>query len=332
MKHQIFGMLAAPIVGIGLVAAAVAPAAAGDKVILQFAWSAEAEMGGYFQALETGLYEAKGLDVEIRLGSPQMDSTQMLATGQVTFTTGTAARAFNAVAQDIPIVAVAAPFQKELRIVVSHKEAGYETLEDMKGKPALVAAAGLVQFWPFLKAKYGFTDDQLRPYTFNPQPFLADKTAIQQGYVTSEPFLLKKLGADVDVFLLADYGYDAYPQLITTTTKLVEEDPDLVQRFVDASLEGWKDYLFGDPAPGNGFITENNPEMHLDQIEYSRGKMVELEMLTAGEAAENGIGAMSDARWQAQFEQMTELGLVPSDIDWQSAYTLEFVNDKVAMQ
>jgi NitT/TauT family transport system substrate-binding protein len=240
--------------------------------------------------------------------------------------------AFNFVQNDVPMVVVAASFQKDPQILMAHPDQGFETLADLKGHPILISQDARTTYWEWLKAEYGFTDDMIRPYTFNPAPFLADPTAIQQGYLTSEPFAVEREGGFTPkVFLLADSGYDTYSTTIETSWQLVEENPDLVQRFVDASVEGWYSYLYGDPSPANELIKQDNPDMTDEQIAYSIDKLKEYGIVDSGESLAMGVGAMTDRRWQHFFQFAADAGLFPSDLDLSRAYTLQFVNKKVGM-
>lgn len=304
-----------------------------DEVSFGTNWKAQAEHGGFYQAVATGIYEKYGLDVTIRPGGPQVNHAQLLAAGKIDFNMGgNVFGAFNYVQNDIPMVTVAAIFQKDPQILMAHPDQGFETLADLKGHPILISQDARTTFWEWLKVAYGFTDDMIRPYTFNPAPFLADKSVIQQGYLTSEPFAIEREGGFTPrVFLLADAGYDTYSTTIETSWRLVEENPDLVQRFVDASIEGWYSYLYGDPAPANELIKADNVDMTDEQIAYSIAKLKEYGIVDSREALDLGIGAMTDQRWQDFFQFAADAGLYPADLDLSRAYTLQFVNRKVGM-
>ena len=305
-----------------------------DEVTFGTNWKAQAEHGGFYQAVADGTYEKYGLDVTIRAGGPQVNHSQLLAAGTIDFNMGGGLfGAFNYVQNDIPMVVVAATFQKDPQILMAHPDQGLETLADLKGRPILISQDARTGYWEWLKAAYGFTDDQIRPYTFNPAPFLADKSAIQQGYLSSEPYAVEREGGFTpQVFLLADAGYDPYSTTIETSWQLVEENPDLVQRFVDATIEGWYNYLYGDPGPGNALIKQDNPEMTDEQLAYSIEKMKAYGIVDSGEALEVGIGAMNDERWQSFFKFAADAGLYPADLDLARAYTTQFVNKKVGME
>lgn len=292
-------------------------------------WYAQAEHGGFYQAIATGIYEEYGLEVTIRMGGPQVNGTQLLMGEAVDFFMGYSSDAIQAVVEDIPKVTVAAMFQKDPQILVAHPGTA-ETLADLKGRPIYISSAAHTTYWPFLKAKYGFTDDMKRPYNFNMGPFLSDKTVAQQGYLSSEPRLIKEEGGfEPVVFLLADNGYNPYSTTIETRREVVETNPDLVQRFVDASIKGWYSYL-DNPTPANERIKQDNPEMTDEQLAYGLEKMKEYGIVISGDAETAGIGAMTDARWQSFFNTMSEAGVFDPTVDFKQAYTLKFINKGVA--
>jgi NitT/TauT family transport system substrate-binding protein len=312
---------------------APAPALALDKVTLATNWKAEAEHGGFYQAIATGIYRRHGLDVTLRMGGPQVNNPQLLAAGVIDFNVGASSfAALNYVKAGVPVVTVAAIFQKDPQVLIAHPGQGNDSLEALKGKPILIAPSARATFWNFLRVRYGYTDDQIRTYTFNMAPFLADKKAIQEGYLTSEPFTLQKAGVKPVVLVLADHGFDSYSTTIECTRKLAETRPELVQRFVDASIEGWYSYLYGDPAPANALIRRDNPEMTAGLIAYSIEAMRRHGVVDSGDALTLGIGAMTDARWKSFAASMIKAGVYPPTIDLSKAYTLRFVNKRVGME
>jgi NitT/TauT family transport system substrate-binding protein len=261
-----------------------------------------------------------------------VNHAQLLAAGRLDFNMApTSFVPLNFVRENIPAVAVAAMFQKDPQVLIAHAEAGYKSLADMKGKPIMIGSDTRIGTWLFLKSRFGFTDDQIRPYTFNVAPFLTNKEAIQQGYLTSEPYIIQKAGAKPAVFLLADEGYAGYAALIQTLSKTVDGNPGVVQRFVDASAEGWYSYLYGDPSPANALIKKDNAEMTDDLLAYGMAKMKEYGIVDSGDSLTHGIGAMTEARWRTFFEMMSKAGLYPADMDWKKAFTLAFANKKVGM-
>jgi NitT/TauT family transport system substrate-binding protein len=300
-----------------------------DKVTYGTNWFAEAEHGGFYQAVAKGIYKEHGLDVTIKMGGPQVNGTQLLMGGAVDFFMGYGADAVKAIEEGIPKITVAAIFQKDPQVLIAHPGVGNDSLEKLKGKPILVSSIANTTYWPFLKAKYGFTDEQKRPYNFNPGPFLADKSSAQQGYVSSEPLAIKKQGGfEPVVMLLADNGYTPYATTIETKKELVDKNPDLVQRFVDASIKGWYSYL-EDPAPGNELIKKANPEMKDDQLAFGLQKLKEYGIIVSGDAEKMGIGAMSEERWKSLFDTMAAQKVFKKDTDYKKAFSLKFVNKGV---
>ena len=311
---------------------AALPARAADKVTFGLDWKAEAEYGGYYQALATGIYAKHGLDVTIQEGGPQINHMQLLMAGRLDFNLG-GGRAIEFAAEKLPFLAVAAIFQRDLAILMTHPGVGNDSFESLRGKPVMIGADTRNGWWRFLAAKYGYDDSQIRPYTYNLAPFLSDKNAVQQGYVSNEPFLIReKAGFAPTVLALPDAGYLGYANIVTTSQKLVDTKPDLVQRFVDASIEGWYSYLDGDPAPANKLIRQVNPEMPEELIDYGRKTMIARGTVDSGDTKALGIGAMTDARWKAFYASMVAVGVYKPGVDLTKAYTTRFVNRRVGAQ
>ena len=302
------------------------PAEAG-KTRITFAtdWRAQAEQGGFYQALATGEYAKRGLDVTIMQGGPAVNVPQLLASGSVDM--GMGSNSFivlNLAAEKVPVRAVAAFMQKDPQVLMAHPGQGIKSLADMKGRPILISDASVTAFWVWLKAKYGFTDDQVRKYTFNPGPFLADDRAIQQGYLTSEPYTIEtQAGLKPEVFLLADEGYPGYAAMVLAPDGLIASNPAAVRAFVEASAAGWKSYLNGDPAPGDALILKDNPEATAALLAQARDKMKSYGIVESADAS--GIGAMTDARWEEFFKVASGQGVYAKDLDYKRAYTLDFL-------
>lgn len=302
-----------------------------DKFSFQTDWRAQAEQGGFYQALATGLYRKYGIDAEIRMGGPQQDPNILLLGGRVDAIMSNSFVGLSYAAENLPFVVVAAMMQKEPQVLISHPGMGNDTLPALKGKPILIGPGGRSSYWPWLKSKFGFTDEQARPYTFSLAPFMADKRLSQQGYLTSEPFAMQQQGIKPVVHLMANYGFDNYQTTINTSWKLVTEKPDLVQRFVNASIEGWVSYLDGDPAPANALIKRDNPDMDDAKIAYAIEAMKTNGIVQSGDAITLGVGAMTDSRWKSFYDAMVEAGAIRSGIDLSKAYTLRFVNKRVGL-
>jgi NitT/TauT family transport system substrate-binding protein len=309
---------------IALMAGAAASVAAQplQRLVFTTDWLAQAEHGGFYQAVAEGTYRKYGLDVQIRMGGPQVNGLQLLAAGQVDIAMADALQVLSAVEQNVPLVAFAATFQKNPTVIISHP--GAKRLEDLKGKPIAIGAASNTTFWPWLRQKYAFTDAQKRPYGFSVQPFLADRTLSQQGFATSEPFSIEKGGVRPVVFLLADFGYPPYSEALVVTRTTLAKRTDALERFLRASAEGWRSYL-ANPQPGNALIKAGNPEMTDELLAYGVRKLVEHGIVTSGDARKFGLLTMTDARWEATIEFLRAAGLAKAGADYKSAYTLDLV-------
>ncbi|MFZ0559401.1 MAG: ABC transporter substrate-binding protein [Methylovirgula sp.] len=311
------------------------PSLALDKVTFATNWRAEAEHGGFYQALADGTYAKYGLDVTILQGGPQTNNRLLLAAGRIEFDMGAnMIQAFNAAAQNVPIVAIAAMFQKDPFILMSHPGEGLDRFADLpKAKTAFIGTDALVSVYQWLHHAYGFSFSKVKPYTFNSAPFLADVHSIQQGYATSEPYAIARHGGFTpNVFLAADYGYESYSTTIEARQEFIETHKDLVQRFVDASILGWYHYLYGDNTKANALIRKDNPDITEDQLDYSVAAMKKYGIADSGDALRLGIGAMTDRRMQAFFKQMVAAGLFNPDLDYRRAYTTQFVDHGVGLE
>jgi NitT/TauT family transport system substrate-binding protein len=323
---------------LGLVALVMAISSASaqatlDKVSFGTNWVPEAEHGGFFQAVADGTYAKYGLDVTIVPGGPNDNNRMLLIAGKLDFfMAANTLMSFDAVANKVPLVCVAAIFQKDPQVLLSHPESRITKLEELKPLTLFVSKEGISSYFQWLKTEYGFSEKNVRPYTFNPQPFIADPQSAMQGYVTSEPFAIEKAAHfKPGIILLADYGFNTYSTLIETRRELIDRKPDLVQRFVDASIIGWYHYLYGDNASGNALIRKLNPEMTDELLAYSIARMKEYGIVDSGDTLRDGIGAMSDARAASFFDKMVRAGVVRPDIDFRKAYTLRFVNKGVGL-
>jgi len=327
-------MLAAFLLSAAAATAAPVSAQTLDKVTFGSNWVAEAEHGGFYQALADGTYKKYGLDVTILPGGPNANNRMLLLVDKIDFyLSANTLQGFDAVEHNVPTVEVAALFQKDPQVLIAHPDQGIDKFEDLKKLTLFVSKEGVATYYQWLKADFGFRDDQVKPYTFNPQPFLADKKSAMQGYVTSEPFAIEKEGKfKPKIFLLADQGFSAYSTLIETRRELIDKKPDLVQRFVDASIVGWYNYLYGDNAAANALIKSQNAEMTDELLAYSVAKMKEYGIVHSGDAKTLGVGAMTDARMQDFFDKMVRAGVAKAGLDYRKAYTLQFVNKKVGLE
>lgn len=328
MSHKTVCSIAA----IAAVAASAVGAADLKEVKFGTNWVAQAEHGGFYQSVADGTYEACGLSVEILPGGPQVNNRALMLAGRIDFHMGgDLLQAFNAVKEGVPVVSVAASFQKHPQVIVAHPGEA-ESWEDLKDLTLLIGDNGFQSYYQWMIAEHGFTAEQREPYTFNPAPFLADTKKGMQGYLSSEPFLVEKEGGfEPNVFLIADNGYTTYATTIETMADTIANDPEAVKCFVDGSIVGWYNYLYGDNAAANALIQEANPEMTSDKIAYAIEKMKENGIVDSGDALEKGIGVITDAKVEDFFNKMVSAGVIEADIDWKAAYTTEFVGNGLGL-
>jgi len=300
-----------------------------DKLSFHTDWRAQAEHGGYYQAIAAGLYRKAGIECELRPGGPSLNIGQMLLAGRVDMIMSNSFEAFTFVRENAPFYTIASIFQKDPQVMIAHPGSGLDSFEKLKGRPLLISNGSRSTFWPYLRKKYGLSDAQLRPYNFNMAPFLADRKAIQQGFVTSEAYSIEKeLGKPPETLLIADAGFSAYQTTIAISRRLATEKKELVQRFVDATLEGWSQYLKGGPetAAANALIKRDNPEQTDDRIEHAIKELNARGIVRSGDALTGGIGAMSAEHWKSFYDSMTDVDVLPRGLDVTKAYTLDFVN------
>jgi NitT/TauT family transport system substrate-binding protein len=310
--------------------ACAAGAQAQEKFTYMTNWYAQAEHGGFYQAVATGIYKKYGLDVTIKMGGPQVNIMQLMGAGQTDCVMASSdLQSMIVRSGGLPVVTVAASFQKDPQVLIAHEDV--KGPEDLKGKTILIAPTAQRGYWLWLKSKYGLEDSQTRPYTFNIQPFVADKNTVQQGYLTSEPFAVQKAGVKANTLLLADYGWASYATTISCMDDTVKNRAKAVAAFVRGTMEGWKSYL-ADPAPANALIKKDNPNMTDEQLAYSLGKLKEMGIVTSGDAGKQGIGMMSDARIKANYAFLVDNKLIdPAKVTLAQAYNFDFIKDLKVM-
>lgn len=310
------------------------PAAAQDLTEVSFGtnWLAQAEHGGFYQSVADGTYAECGLDVTILPGGPQVNNRALMLAGRTDFSMGgDMLQAFNAVQEDIPVVVVAASFQKHPQVILAHPGKA-ETFEDLKDLTLLIGDNGFTSYYQWMISAYGFTVEQRQPYTFNPAPFLADDSLGMQGYLSSEPYLIEKEGGfSPEVFLIADAGFSTYATTIETMQSTIDESPEVVECFVEGSIKGWYNYLYGDNAAANELILADNPDMTQDKIDYAIDKMLSEGIVDSGDALEMGIGAINPDKVADFYTKMVDAGVIDDGIDITQAYTTEFVNAGLGM-
>ncbi|WP_129991798.1 MULTISPECIES: ABC transporter substrate-binding protein [unclassified Rahnella] len=297
-------------------------AQADEKIALLTSWYAQAEQGGYYQALATGLYKRYGLDVSIQSGGPQINGMQLLLSKRADVIIGYDLQLLESVQRGFQAKAIAAPFQYDPQGLLTH--ASVTSLDGLKDKTILVSSSGQSTWWPWLRARYQLSDAQVRPYTFNIQPFVADENVAQQAYVSSEVFQAQKAGVKSNFFLFSEHGYPPYGGILITRPDLISSRKDAMAKFVRASMEGWVSYL-QNPAPGNALIKKDNPKMTDDLLDWGVEQIKAHHLIDGGDATTQGWGTMTQARWQKTRDFMVSAKLLNADTDWKQAYTTEFV-------
>jgi NitT/TauT family transport system substrate-binding protein len=312
------------------------PAAAAAQELTEVSfgtnWLAQAEHGGFYQSVADGTYAECGLDVTIVPGGPQVNNRALMLAGRLDFHMGgDLLQAFNAAKEDIPVVAVAATFQKHPQVILAHPGEA-ESWEDLKDLTLLIGDNGFASYYQWMIAAHGFTAEQREPYTFNPAPFIADPRKGMQGYLSSEPYAVEtETGWKPNVFLIADAGYSTYATTIETMQATIDERPEVVECFVEGSIKGWYNYLLGDSSAADALIKADNPDMTQDKIDFAKASMMENGIVISGDALELGIGAMTDEKISGFYDAMVEAGVIEAGLDYSSAYTLDFVNKGVGM-
>lgn len=299
-----------------------------DKVTLGTNWLAQAGHGGFYQAVADGTYEKFGLDVKIEMGGPQVNNRPMLAAGRLDFLlTGNLLLSFNNVANGVPTTVVAAFYQKDPQALMAH-EGEYKDFKDLaNAETILISKDGQFSFWPWLVKEFGFKDEQLRPYGYSLAQFLGDKKTVQQAYATAEPIYAEKEGAKVTTFLLADQGFNTYANTIETRQQLIEENPDLAQRFVTASIEGWNNFLYGDNSKAYELILKDNADMSKETLDAELARLKDLQLIDGGDTLEKGIGAIDMNRVKGFYELARKSGIVSGEeLDMNKVATDAFVN------
>lgn len=327
-------ILGTTVLGATLTASLALPALA-ENVAVTFGtnWLAQAEHGGFYQSVADGTYAACGLDVTIMPGGPQVNNRALMLAGKIDYNMGgNMLEAFSAVQEGIPVVVVAASFQKEPQVLLAHPGKA-KSFEDLKNLPVLlIGDQGYASYYQWMKKVYGFTDEQRQPYTFNMAPFIADENSAMQGYLSSEPLMVEKEGGfKPDVFLLADQGWSTYSTTIETMADTIASKPEQVQCFVDGSIKGWYNYLYGDNTAANAMIKKDNPDMTDEQIAFGIAKMKENGIVDSGDTETMGIGAMTEARVKDFFDKMVAAGVVDAGVDWKASFTTQFVNKGVGL-
>lgn len=296
--------------------------ASAQTVVFATDWKAQAEHGGFYQALALGFYQDEGLSVTLRPGGPQIDNPRLIAAGALDIAMASNSfQPFTLKAAGVDVKVVMAAFQKDPQVLMVHESNPIKSFADLKDRPIFVASSAISTFWPWLKARFDLKDSQIRKYTYSIAPWLVNKNTALEGYLSSEPYSARQAGASPQTVLFADQGYSGYAAMVMVSDRYLKENPDIVRRFVRASLKGWQSYMFDDPTPGNKLIMADNPEMTEDLLIYAHKTMLDNEIT----GSRRNIGQMSADRWATFYDEMSNLGAVAKGLDPKDVYTLEFM-------
>jgi len=285
-------------------------------------WKAQAEHGGFYQAAAKGFYAKRGLNVTIRQGGPQSDNPRLIAAGALDIAMASNSfQPLNLLAAGADVKIVMASFQKDPQVLMVHPENPAKSFADLKGRPIFIADSAVATFWPWLKSRFDFEDKQIRKYTYSLAPWLVNKNTVQEGYLSSEPFSATQAGIKPKVFLFADEGYPGYSAMVMVSGKYLMDNRATVRAFVDATIEGWQDYLFNDPTAGNALIMRDNPEMTPELLDFAV-KAIKANNLVGSRSE---IGGMSRERWRAFYQEMSDLGILEKGLDFNDVVSFDFV-------
>jgi NitT/TauT family transport system substrate-binding protein len=276
------------------------------KVKLALNWVPEPEFGGFYAARDLGAFSRQGLEVEILGGGAGVPVMQMVATGQVDFGIVGADELLTARARGVDVLPLFAVYQTSPMGLMVHASRGARSIQDVLASGTVALEPGL-PYAVFLKKKYGFDKVKVVPYDGGVARFVADKNFAQQCFVTAEPLSARKEGAEPEVFLVADAGFNPYLAVVVTRRALWKEQPARVRAFLTAVREGWRAYL-DDPAPANAVMARLNTSMDLET--FAESARAQEPLIETAETREKGLGTMSRERWETLGRQLMELGLI----------------------
>jgi NitT/TauT family transport system substrate-binding protein len=300
------------------------PARAATKNRVMTKWFAEAEHGGLYHAAAADLYDKAGLDVELKPGGFGLNGIQMMAGGELDITMSYDMAILSSYEKGVPVKAIFTCFQFDLIGIMTRPDVN--SLAELKGRKVYFSQSGFVTYWPWLKKKYGFTDDMAGPKGQNLQTFMSDPTSAVAGYITSEPYIAEQQKMPTKFFLFADEGYPSYSNTMVTNDTFIENNREAVATFTRVSVEGLKAYM-QDPTIGNELIKKLNPKMDDGQINFGLAKMREVKAIEAGDAATMGIGIITEERWKKTRDFLVEANLLKADTDYKQSMTTEFIKN-----
>lgn len=292
------------------------------KVTFQSDWFPQAEHGGFYQALAKGYYEEAGLDLEIVSGGPGAGVLLKIAKGDADFGMFRGDDVILAASRGLPLMMIGATLQHDPQAILVHADSPIQSFADLQGH-TVIAAVGMTWI-PYIQKKYDITFG-LVPTNYGLVQFLADKTAVQQCFLTSEPFFAQQKGATVRTLALSETGYDSYHAILTNRL-MVRENPDVVRAFVQASIRGWRDYLEGDPTPAHDLIMARNTQMSLEQLNYSRDALIKHGLAAGDPRKGEQVGQLRLERVQREIELLREFQVLEKPMRAEQVATSRFLS------
>jgi NitT/TauT family transport system substrate-binding protein len=297
------------------------------KIVVQLDWVPEPEHGGLFQAQATGRFTAAGLDVELIPGGPNAFVMQKLATAQAHVGQADSTNTLRAIAEGLPVIHIGAVFQNDPSVLMLHADNPVDSFEALNGKTIMARPEWALL--SYLRNKYGI-DFNIIPQNFSVANFIADQSFIQQGFYIAEPFHILSGGAQPPKFLYAwDAGFDAYTALVANQPWARANAPAL-RAFMAATIEGWRDYLEGDPTPAHELMKQLHPSNTDAFLAYSRQMIID-EKLVIGRGPDGGnhqIGRVSRERFATQISQLETLNILPpGKLTVDRVVTLDYLPD-----
>ena len=322
---QLVPNLLAFIIALFLCACHHAPNGSGlTKIVLQADWYPQPEHGGFYTAIAKGLYAKEGLDVEILPGGPYVSVEKQVSSGAAQFGMSSTDKIYESIADGQPLIAVAATMQHDPQGIMVRKDSPIRSFADLNGHTVAIKTGST--WWEFIVKRYQLTGVHEVPAMMNVANFVADPNYVQQAFATSEPFFAKQAGIETRVLLTSDAGYNPY-RVMFTTRDFVAQQPDIVAKFVRASLAGWRDYL-ADPTPAHAMIAKLNPALNPQWMDFTWHALRDGHFVAGDNTSGGDFGQMNAERWTTMYQQLIDLKVIDKPFDPATAYTLQFLGPK----
>ncbi|UOQ48649.1 ABC transporter substrate-binding protein [Gracilibacillus caseinilyticus] len=291
-----------------------------DSVKLILNWFTKAQHGGIYAAEEQGVFSENELDVSIQQGGSQVSPIQLVSSGTAEFGLAHADQLVTARNEGIELVAVAATMQGSPQALMFHKGKGVKDFNEMNGRKVFIQP-GIV-YWDYLQNNYELSEVEELAYSGQHSNFINDPDSVSQAFVTSEPFFLKQEGIKTQTKLISDSGYDPYNIVLFVTKDYLEENKEIVQRMVTSFVKGWN-YYKESPDEITEVIHNETEDLSLEALQFEQESQEEF--VFGSDAAEHGVGYMTEERWSTLIDQLYELELLDEKFDANDIFTTEFL-------